>query len=51
MSALVENRHFGNRGAREHRFWFTAIVTALIGLLFGVFASLGILWLTPVVFG
>ena len=51
MSALAENRQFGNRGAPGNGFLITAIVTALIGLIFGVFASLGMLWLAPVGFG
>ena len=51
MSAIANDSHFRDRGFKGHGFLITVIVTALIGLIFGVFASISIQWLTPVLFG
>lgn len=51
MPAMEADHHFGNRGFKGHGFLMAVIVTALIGLIFGIFASLSIQWLTPVLFG
>jgi hypothetical protein len=51
MSALAYDRHFRDRSFKGHGFLITGIITALIGLIFGIFASLSIQWLAPLLFG